>query len=333
MTPEAEEAMTILTNTGQLSEIAGPVCLAIGVFDGVHLGHQAVLLRAWDDANSLGGTAVAITFDPHPVKILRPQSAPRLLTSTAHKLQLISQLGYSFALVIPFDEKMATTSAEDFLVSLYQPTRQLAEIVVGCGWAFGKNRTGSVELIRQIGAREGFLAVEIPSVETEGHPVSSTRIRRAIEEGDLEAAATFLGRPYTILGTVIPGKQLGRTLGFPTANLRAHSEQFPPNGVYAVQAAVAGKQISGVANIGVRPTIESRGERLLEVHLLDFKQDVYGHDIEITFVSRLRDEQKFSSPESLISQIKIDIAAATKIFKNRSTKEGSAAFFQDRVNS
>ncbi len=309
--------MTILTDTRQLSDIGGPVCLAIGVFDGVHLGHQAVLRRAWDDAKSLGGTAVAITFDPHPVKILRPQSAPRLLTSTPHKLQLISQLGFSFALVIPFDEKMATTTAEDFLTSLHHPTRQLAEIVVGCGWAFGKNRHGSVQLIRDVGVRQGFRAVEIPSVESDGQLVSSTRIRRAIEEGDFESAAACLGRPYAILGTVIPGKQLGRTLGFPTANLRAHSEQFPPNGVYAVLATVAGKQILGVANIGVRPTIESQGERVLEVHLLNFDQNIYGQDIEVTFVSLLRDEQTFASSEALKSQIQKDIGAATAIFKDR----------------
>lgn len=315
MTSPAGEAMTILTDTRQLSEIAGPVCLAIGVFDGVHLGHQAVLQRAWDDAKSLGGTAVAITFDPHPVKILRPQSAPRLLTSTPHKLQLISQLGFPCALVIAFDEKMAATSAEDFLASLYQPARQLKEIVVGCNWAFGRNRAGSVELIRDIGAREGFIAVEIPAVESGGQLVSSTRIRRSIEEGDFASAAICLGRPYAILGTVIPGNQVGRTLGFPTANLRAHNEQFPPNGVYAVQASVVGKQVSGVANIGVRPTIESQGERVLEVHLLNFDQDIYGQQIEITFVSMLRHEQKFTSLEALKSQIQKDVAAATTIFE------------------
>ncbi len=322
----AEEAMTILTETSQLSNISGPLCLAIGVFDGVHLGHQAVLGRARDDAKSMGGKAIAITFDPHPVKILRPQSAPRLLTSTPHKLQLISKLGYSFALVIPFDEAMATTSAENFLLSLYQPARQLAEIVVGCGWAFGKNRAGTVELIRNVGDREGFLAVEIPAVESGNQLVSSTRIRRAIEEGDFESAATCLGRPYTILGTVIQGKQLGRTLGFPTANLRAHNEQFPPNGVYTVEAAIAGKQVPGVANIGVRPTIESQGERVLEVHLLNFSEDIYGQDIEITFLSLLRGEQKFSSVEALQSQIQKDIATATTLFQQRNDAPNCADF-------
>lgn len=311
MTPAAEEAMTILTDTQQLSKIVGPVYLAIGVFDGVHLGHQAVLRRAWEDSNLLGGTAVAITFDPHPVKILRPKSAPRLLTSTPHKLHLIAQLGFTHALVISFDEKMATTTPEDFLASLYQPTRQLAEVVVGCGWAFGKNRAGSVELIRQIGVREGFLAVEIPSVESDGQLVSSTRIRRAIEDGAFETAAKCLGRPYSVLGTVVPGKQLGRTLGFPTANLRVHSEQFPPNGVYAVLAKIDGNMISGVANIGVRPTIESEGERVLEVHLLNFDQEIYGQDIEITFVSLIREEQKFASLDNLKNQILEDITAAT----------------------
>jgi len=317
MTFPAGKAMTILTETSQLSKISGPVCLAIGVFDGVHLGHQAVLGRALNDAKSADGTAVAITFDPHPAKILRPDSAPRLLTSTAHKLDLISNLGFSSALVIPFDAAMAATTAEDFLASLYLSTRRLSEVVVGCGWAFGKNRTGSVELIRQVGKREGFLAVEIPAVESGGQLVSSTRIRRAIEDGDLDAAATCLGRPYTILGTVVPGKQLGRKLGFPTANLRAHSEQFPPDGVYAVEAGIAGTPVPGVANIGLRPTMEARGERVLEVHFLDFHQDLYGKDIEVTFVKQLRSEQKFESPEALQSQIQKDVASASMLFKGR----------------
>jgi riboflavin kinase/FMN adenylyltransferase len=315
MTFPAGKSMTILTETRQLSEITGPVFLAIGVFDGVHLGHQAVLGQALADAKSGNGTAVAITFDPHPAKILRPQSAPRLLSSTPHKLQLISNLGFSSALVIPFDEAMAATSAEDFLASLYLPTRELSEIVVGCGWAFGKNRTGSVELIRQVGQREGFLAVEIPAVESGGQLVSSTRIRRAVEAGDLDAAATCLGRPYTILGTVVAGKQLGRTLGFPTANLRAHSEQFPPDGVYAVQAVIEGETVRGVANIGVRPTIEARGDRVLEVHFLDFHRDLYGQDIEITFLRFLRGEQKFDSPGALQSRIQMDIESAARIFE------------------
>lgn len=309
--------MTILTETSQLSKISGPVYLAIGVFDGVHLGHQAVLGRARDDAQSGEGTAVAITFDPHPAKILRPDSAPRLLTSTSHKLDLISNLGFSSALVIRFDNAMAATPAEDFLASLYLSTRELSEIVVGCGWAFGKNRTGSVELIRQVGQREGFVAVEIPAVESGGQLVSSTRIRRAIEEGDLDAAAICLGRPYTILGTVVPGKQLGRKLGFPTANLRAHSEQSPPDGVYAVEAKIAGNPVAGVANIGVRPTIEARGERVLEVHFLDFDQDLYGQDIEIAFVKQLRSEQKFDSPEALQCQIQKDVESAALLFKGR----------------
>ncbi|MEX1118808.1 MAG: bifunctional riboflavin kinase/FAD synthetase [Terrimicrobiaceae bacterium] len=307
--------MTILTDPTQLSEIPGPICVAIGVFDGVHLGHQAVLRRARDDARALGGAAAAITFDPHPVKILRPGAAPHLLTSTPHKLQLISQLGFPFALVIPFDAKMASTPAKDFLAALYQPTRQLHEIVVGCGWAFGKNREGSVQLIRETGQRENFLAVEIPAVTSDGEPVSSTRIRRAIEVGDFESAATCLGRPYSILGTVIPGNQIGRTLGFPTANLRAHNEQFPPNGVYAVRATVSGKLFDGVANIGVRPTISSQGERLLEVHLLHFHQDIYGQDMEVTFVSLLRHEQSFGSLEALKAQISSDITTATTIFE------------------
>jgi riboflavin kinase/FMN adenylyltransferase len=308
--------MNVFAEIAELEKIQGPVTLAIGVFDGVHLGHQAVLNRARDDAAKMGGTPVAITFDPHPAKFLRPERAPRLLTSTPHKLRLFEKLGYQNALVIPFDAVTATTPAEEFLRSLHTACTALAGIVVGCGWMFGQGREGTVQLIRETGVRLHFDAVEIPSVLLDGEPVSSTRIRKAVESGDLPMAARCLGRPFEIMGTVVPGRQLGRTIGFPTANLRAHNEQFPPNGVYAVRAAFDNRTLPGVANIGVRPTVESAGERLLEVHLFDLEEDIYGKDLEVTFVRFLRSEQKFSHMQALKTQIAEDLALAKASLSN-----------------
>jgi riboflavin kinase/FMN adenylyltransferase len=299
-----------------LSGAGGPVVLAIGVFDGVHLGHRAVLDRALVEARASGALPVAATFDPHPAKVLRPDAAPRLLTATAHKLRLIEALGYQHALLLSFDARLAATPPEEFLAALTRGATRLQAIVVGCDWRFGRGRQGTVGLIRATGAREGFDAIEIPAVQLEGAPVSSTRIREAVQRGDLAQAARCLGRPYAILGTVIAGDQIGRKLGFPTANLRAHNEQFPPDGVYAISSDWHGRKLSGVANIGWRPTIGGN-ERRLEVHFLDFAEDLYGCDIEVAFDAFLRPEQRFPGPEALSHQIGLDVAAARALENRR----------------
>ncbi|MDQ3624339.1 MAG: riboflavin biosynthesis protein RibF, partial [Verrucomicrobiota bacterium] len=245
-----------------LSVLRGPTFLAIGVFDGVHLGHRAVIERALNDARAAGGTAAAVTFDPHPVRVLRRDEAPRLLTSTPHKLRLIRALGVEHLLVIPFTLDFAATPPEDFIRALAVSANSVREICVGHQWSFGKGRAGNLALLDRLGHELGFDEVGVPAVEIDGEIVSSTLIRQAVERGDLDRAARFLGRRYTILGTVVRGRQLGRELGFPTANLSAHNEQFPPNGVYAVTAQLDGETLPGVVNIGVRPTIqEATGER------------------------------------------------------------------------
>ncbi len=307
-----------LHSIAELAGIPDPLYLAIGVFDGVHLGHQAVLKRALADARSAGGAAVAVTFDPHPLRILRPEQAPRLLTSTAHKLQLIRALGVSHQLVIPFDREFARTPPEDFIRALAAAARPLREICVGHEWSFGKGRAGNLALLDRMGRELGFDEVGVPAVEIDGEIVSSTLIRCAIEDGFLDRAARFLGREYTILGTVIRGAQLGHKLGFPTANLAAHNEQFPPNGVYAVAARRNDDTFRGVANIGVRPTVaNSSGERVLEVHLFDFAGALYGEDLEVSFAEFLRPEEKFSSLDALKAQIALDVGAARAVFASR----------------
>jgi riboflavin kinase/FMN adenylyltransferase len=297
-----------------LANIPGPLHLAIGVFDGVHLGHRAVLRRALDEGVRAGGTAVAVTFDPHPLRILRPESAPRLLTSTPHKLQLILALGIAQVLVIPFTREFAATPPEDFIRAL-AACGTLREICVGHEWSFGKGRAGNLALLEKLGSELGFAEVGVPPVKVEGQIVSSTLIRAAVESGDLATAERFLGRPYTILGTVVRGAHVGTKLGFPTANLAAHNEQFPPNGVYAVEALRGETTLRGVANIGVRPTVaQSGGERVLEVHLFDFTGNLYGEDLEVSFAHFLRPEQKFSGLDALTAQIARDVSAARAVF-------------------
>lgn len=306
--------LEVLTGIGQLARIEGPLYLAIGVFDGVHLGHRAVIERAVRDARAGQGTPVVVTFDPHPLRVLRPQNAPRLLTSTAHKLLLIRGLGVRHLLVIPFTAAFAATEPADFIRELAAAGRPLREICVGHQWSFGKGRAGNLELLRQLGDGLGFEEVGVPAVEMDGQIVSSTLIRQAVEAGELEKAARLLGRDYTILGTVVRGRELGRTIGFPTANVAAHNEQFPPDGVYAVEACIAGRAFGGVANIGFRPTVEPGGsERRLEVHLFDFDRDIYGAEVEVRFVRFLRPEQKFDGLAQLQAQIKEDAAAARRI--------------------
>jgi len=297
----------------ELSAVPGPVFLAIGVFDGVHLGHQAVIRRALEDAEAAGGTAVVVTFDPHPVRVMRPQQAPRLLTSTQHKAQLMERLGVSELLVLPFTPEFSAMPPEAFVLALHTACRPLREICVGHTWSFGRNRAGNLALLKQMGDKLGFDEIGLPVVKIGEEVVSSTSIRAAVETGDLERASRFLGRDFAILGTVVHGDQLGRTIGFPTANLSAHNEQFPPNGVYAVEAFYEGRTLPGVVNIGVRPTIETAsGQRVLELHLFDFTADIYGQDVEVIFRRFLRPEQKFAGLDALKAQIALDVADARR---------------------
>jgi riboflavin kinase/FMN adenylyltransferase len=308
--------MTLLHSVADLALVPGPLFLAIGVFDCVHHGHQAVLKQALMDAEKAGGAAVAVTFDPHPMRVLRPELAPRLLTSTPHKQRLIGDFGIKRLLVIPFDPAFAATPPEDFIRSLVAAARPLREICVGFEWSFGKARAGNLALLDLLGEQLGFDEVGVPAVEIGGQIVSSTLIRRAIESGDFAKARAFLGREYTILGTVIEGARIGRTLGFPTANLSAHNEQFPPNGVYAVDVRHGDNEHRGVVNIGVRPTIRNAtGERVFEVHLFDFADDLYGQELEVTFRRFLRPERKFPTLDALRDQITLDSTQARKILE------------------
>jgi len=306
--------MEVLHSMSELERLSGRLFLAIGVFDGVHLGHQAVISTSLKHAESAGGTAVVVTFDPHPLKVLRPRDAPHLLTATEHKMALIRELGVQHLLLIKFDRQLASTAPEDFIAQLVCHSKSLREICVGHEWSFGKDRRGNVDLLRKLGTQYGFEVVSIPPVKVNRTVVSSTAIRQAIEAGDFTKAAAMLGRDYTILGTVTGGERLGKKLGFPTANLSAHSEQFPPNGVYCAEAKLDGQLLHGVVNLGYRPTVTAGGqERVLEIHLLDFNRDVYGKDIEVRFVRYLRPEKKFENVDALVRQIETDVQQARKL--------------------
>ena len=306
--------MEILRSIPELERLTGPLFLAIGVFDGVHRGHQAVISTSADHARAANGTQVVLTFNPHPEKVLRPQAAPHLLSATQHKIELIRALGVAHLLVVTFDKSFAATEPETFVEELVAHSRPLREICVGHEWSFGKNRRGNLDLLKTLGQKFNFHVVGVPPVRANGEVVSSTAIRQAIEKGDFARAAAMLGREYTILGTVTHGDNLGKKIGFPTANLSAHSEQFPPNGVYAAEARIDSELHRGVINLGTRPTVSSgKSERVLEIHLFDFNRDIYGRDVEVRFLKFLRPEKKFENLDALVEQIRQDVKQAREL--------------------
>jgi riboflavin kinase / FMN adenylyltransferase len=307
--------VNVLHSIADLAKLPGPICLAIGVFDGLHLGHRAVLEQAVQSAKAAEGTAVVVTFDPHPASVLRPMQAPALLTPTPHKLKLLAGLGVTHTLVQRFDQRFAGILPADFILQLTTACRPLKQICVGEDWSFGKGRSGDLKLLQLLGHTLRFEAVGVPAIVVKGEVVSSTAIRAALAAGELEHVQQLLGRPYSILGAVQAGRQLGRTIQFPTANISPRRYQLPPNGVYVVTVEHAGHIFGGIANLGVRPTIEANAtERILEVHLFDFEGDLVGAELEVSLHHYLRPEQKFDSLEALKAQIAQDAATARTMF-------------------
>ncbi len=303
--------MHVLHDIAEMGVLAGPLHLAIGVFDGVHLGHCAVIGSALEAARREGGSGLVVTFDPHPARVLAPERAPRLLTTTPHKLRVLERLGVPETLVVRFDRAFAALSGEKFISLLLANAPGIASVSVGENWAFGRNRRGTVPLLRRLGAEHGFNVSAVGEVSLDSTVVSSTEVRRAVQAGDFARAGMLLGRPYTVWGTVAPGDAFGRTIGFPTANLEVACEQLPPSGVYVVRVECQGCEWGGVANLGFRPTL-GRGdqERRLEVHVFDFSGDLYGQEMEVAFQGFLRPEQRFASFVELRTQIARDIEEA-----------------------
>lgn len=308
--------MEVIEDISGLRKLPGPLHLAIGVFDGLHLGHRAVIEDAARSAAEAGGGSVVVTFDPHPVEVLNPGKAPRLLTDTPHKLRLLErELGVGTVLVVKFDAAFAALSGEAFVDSLLgnAPASGIVRISVGEDWRFGRARGGDLALLEKMGRERGFTVSGLGTVELEGTRVSSTRVREALTAGDLATAARLLGRDYSVHGKVELGRQLGRTLGFPTANLSVRREQLPPPGVYATRTRVGDEVFGGVANLGVRPTVEDEGAELrLEVHLFGLDREIYGEDVELEFVAWVREERRFDGLEALKEQIARDVKAAKR---------------------
>ncbi len=302
--------MQVLRSIDALSSLPGPLALAVGVFDGIHLGHQEVIRAAQEHATQHHGTAVVVTFDPHPVQVLRPGSAPKLLCGPRHQQLILAQTGIECLLACPFTTETAQTPAREFIQQLVHAAHPLGCISVGYTWSFGHRREGNIHLLMEMGQAHDFAVYGVPPLKIDGAVVSSTLIREAITRGDFATAASLLGRDYSVFGSVVEGKKLGRQLGFPTANVEVENEQLPPLGVYAVEARIDTQWLPAVANLGRRPTVAVYAEPSLEVHLLDWSGDLYGKDLEVRFTRMLRHEMKFSGLDELKAQIGRDIIAA-----------------------
>lgn len=307
--------MKLIRTAKALGNSSRTVCLAIGVFDGVHLGHQQIIRQTVNDAHQHEARALIVTFDKHPNTIVAPDRVPPLIYSQSQKVRAIESLGADALLEICFDREFSQQTGEAFIRSLATDLGRIQSICVGADFVFGCKRSGDVPLLRRLGNELQFQVHGLAAVALDGQTVSSTRIRETIRTGDFDAASQMLGRTYSIAGPVVRGDQLGHKLGFPTANLDTTGILLPPHGVYAAHARVGNQAHRAVLNIGIRPTIQnSTPSPRVEVHLLDFTGEIYGQEIEITFGDKLRDEKKFSSVEALRAQIQNDVAAARAAF-------------------
>ena len=286
--------------------------LTIGSFDGVHLGHRAILDVLVRQAAAIDAPCAVLTLRPHPREFFSPEHAPSLLTHDPKKWSLFEEAGVHAVFVLPFDASIAALEPEVFVQDILAARCHAAAIVVGHDFRFGRNARGDFALLEELGPRLGFTVSQVPPLLMDGERVSSTLIRERLLLGDLEKAQAFLGRPYSISGEVVPGRRIGSTLGFPTANVQPHHSAIPAQGVYAARASVNGRTYPAAVNIGVAPTIRNE-DLMIEAFLLDFSGDLAGSDIEITFLKRLRSELKFPSVEALIAQIQRDVAEVREV--------------------
>jgi len=292
--------------------LSNPVA-TIGNFDGVHRGHQAIFARVLERAGALGGTSVAITFDPHPLKVLAPGRAPDLIATPRQKLAFIEAAGIDAVLNLRFDAALADTGAEEFVDAYLRDALALREVYVGANFNFGRGREGTADTLVALCAARGITAGKVGEVRFLGSPVSSSRIRRAVRAGEVELAAELLGRPFAVEGTVRHGAGRGAGLGFPTANLEARSELVPGDGVYVTRTRAGDSVLSSVTNIGSRPTFADQ-DFAVETHLLDAQLDLYDSEIEVSFLARLRQELRFASAQALVEQVHRDVERARAWF-------------------
>jgi len=294
----------------------------IGNFDGVHLGHRKILEAVVSRAREIRKPSIAITFEPHPLAVLRPDQAPRRLQTLRQKEEVIESIGIDWLLVIPFTRDFSLTEPEDFVKAFLSRRLAVAELRIGQHFAFGRGKRGNLELLRKMGPELGFVASGVDEVLYEGEPISSTRIRTAIEEGRVPAASGMLGREYELDGIVSKGERVGRKIGYPTINLASENELYPADGVYVTQIEIRsfGRRFDCVTNIGRRPTVYEDYATTIETYVLDFSSDVYGERVRLFFFDRLREERKFPSVMALTEQIGRDIEKTKEYFRGRDSR-------------
>jgi riboflavin kinase/FMN adenylyltransferase len=303
------------------AEITRPTVLTLGVFDGLHLGHQLIMKTIVERARATGAAPTVITFDPHPRALLHPESAPPLLQTFDQKIEALGVLGIEQTIVIHFDQNFARIRAEDFLRSVIADRLHAKEVYLGCGFAFGHGREGNIELLRTVSQSLGFFADEVPELRLRGRRVSSSRIRELLQQGRVNLARRMLGRPYGVEGRVVRGAERGATLGFPTANLHPQNRVIPRNGVYVTATLIDGQWRRSVTNIGTRPTFGSANESSVETFVMNWSGDLYGDVVRVRFLHRLREEKKFGSIEDLKSQIDRDVVRAQNYFERAGVKK------------
>jgi len=297
------------------AEIQRPTVLTLGVFDGLHLGHQQIMRTVRERARATGAVPTVITFDPHPRAVLHPESAPPLLQTLDQKVEAFGVLGIEQTIVIPFTKEFSLIRAEDFLRDVVKERLQAREVYLGRGFAFGHNREGHIDLLRRVSEELGFFADEVSEVRLRGQRVSSSKVRGLLAEGKVNLARRMLGRPYGVEGRVERGAERGHQLGFPTANLHPRNRVIPRNGVYVTGTLVEGQWRRSVTNIGVRPTFASDAEPSVETFVMNWDGDLYGDVVRVRFLHRLRDERKFNSVEELTAQIQKDVRRAQSYFE------------------
>ena len=291
--------------------------LALGNFDGLHRGHLKIVERVRRGAAEHGGTPMAMTFDPHPPRIVRPDKAPPLLMTKAQRLEALHAAGIACVAVVRFTRELSEWDPETFVRTVLVDWLRVSEVWVGANFLFGHGRTGNFTVLRTLGQRYGFRADKIDPVRYKDFVVSSTRIRRLVAEGRMDEAGALLGHTYYIDGTVVEGRRRGREIGFPTANVATGNELLPPHGVYATTMTVDGIVRAGMTNIGVRPTF-GESELAVETHLLKYSGDLYGRQVRLSFVQRLRDERRFDDVDALRAQIEADERRAERLFSRLS---------------
>jgi len=297
------------------AEIQRPTVLTLGVFDGLHLGHQLIMRTVVERARETGAVPTVITFDPHPRAVLHPESAPPLLQTLDQKVEGFGVLGIEQTIVIRFDDAFSQTRAEGFLRDVVKERLHAKEVYLGRGFAFGHNREGNIELLRRVSQELGFFADEVQEVQFRNQRVSSSRVRALLTEGKVNLARRLLARPYGVEGMVEHGARRGSDLGFPTANLRPKNRVIPRNGVYVTGALIDGKWRRSVTNVGVRPTFGGDMKPSVETFVMNWEGDLYGDVVRVRFLHRLRDERKFGSIDELKAQIANDVERSQSYFE------------------